>query len=105
MVLDLFPPGPADPQGMNGAIWSQFDAQPYDLPAERPLTVASYLAAWQPEAWLEHLAVGDPLPEMALFLTADVCVPLPLEATYQTAFRKAPAFWREVLEGRRIDGE
>jgi hypothetical protein len=101
MVVDLFPPGFADPRGMHGAIWAHFDAEPCDWPAEKPLAVASYLAAWQPEAWLEHLAVGDNLPEMPLFLTADVCVPLPLDATYQTAYGKAPAFWRAVLEGRQ----
>jgi hypothetical protein len=101
LVVDLFPPGPADPHGLHGAIWDHFDAQPYDWPPDKPLTVASYLAAWQPEAWLEHFAVGDPLPEMALFLTTDVCIRLPLEATYQSAYGKTPAFWREVLEGRR----
>ncbi len=101
LVADLFPPGSFDPQGMHGAIWSRFDEQPYDLPADTLLTVASYLAGWQPEAWLEHLAVGSELPEMPLFLTPDVCVPLPLNATYQAAYRTAPAFWRDVLEGRR----
>jgi hypothetical protein len=101
MVVDLFPPGPADPAGMHGAIWSNFDAEPCSSPVDQPLTVASYLADWQPEAWLEHRAVGDTLPEMALFLTADVCIPLPLEATYQAAYAKEPLFWRDVLEGRR----
>jgi hypothetical protein len=100
-VVDLFPPERYDPQGMHAAIWSHFDAEPYPLPKDQPLTVASYLAAWEPEAWLEHLAVGDILPDLPLFLTSDVCVPLPLEATYQGAYRTAPAFWRDVLEGRR----
>jgi hypothetical protein len=59
------------------------------------------LATWEPEAWLEHLAVSDELPDLPLFLTSDVCVPLPLDATYQAAYRTAPAFWRDVLEGRR----
>jgi hypothetical protein len=98
LIVDLFPPGSADPGGMHRAIWSHFDPQPAEVPAENPLTVASYLAGWQPEAWLEHLAVGDPLPEMALFLTDEICVPLPLDATYDAAFGKTPAFWREVLE-------
>jgi hypothetical protein len=101
MVVDLFPPARYDPQGMHAAIWSRFDDEPYDLPADQPLTVASYLATWQPEAWLEHLGVGGELPNMPLFLTSDVCVTLPLAATYQAAYRTAPAFWRDVLEGRR----
>jgi len=101
LVVDLFPPGRSDPQGMHGAIWSYFDEEPYFVPADQPLTVASYLAEEPPEAWLEHLRVGDELPEMAHFLTAEVCIPLPLAATYDAAFRSAPAFWRDVLEGRR----
>jgi len=101
LVVDLFPPARHDPQGMHAAIWSRFDKVRYDLPADQQLTVASYLAAWPPEAWLEHLAVGDDLPDMPLFLTPDVCVPLCLAATYQAAYRTAPAFWRDVLEGRR----
>jgi hypothetical protein len=103
LAVDLFPPGPSDPRGMHGAIWSQFDPEPVEIPEKNPLTVASYLAGWQPEACLEHLAVGDLLPGMALFLTEEICVPLPLDATYQAAYGKTPAFWREVLEAR--DGE
>lgn len=101
LVADLFPPTRNDPQGMHAAIWSRFDEDPYDMPADQPLTVASYLATWPPEAWLEHLAIGEELPSMALFLTSDVCVKLPLAATYDAAYRTAPAFWRDVLEGRR----
>ena len=100
-VVDLFPPGRHDPQGMHGAVWARFDPTPYPLPADEQLTVATYLAGWPPEVWVEHLKVGGELPSLALFLTPDVCVPLPLEATYQAAFRAAPAFWRDVLEGRR----
>jgi hypothetical protein len=105
LIVDLFPPGRYDPQGMHGAIWERFDGESYEVPAEEPLTIASYLAAEEPEAWLEHVAVGGELPAMPLFLTPDVCVPLPLAETYKAAYRKAPAFWRDVLEGRRrLDG-
>jgi hypothetical protein len=101
LVVDLFPPGPYDPQGMHAAIWSHFVSEPYDLPPDKPLTVSSYVAGWEPEALVEHIAVGDELPAMPLPLTADVCVPLPLSTTYLAAYRTAPAFWREVLEGQR----
>jgi hypothetical protein len=37
---------------------------------------------------------------MPLFLHADRYVNVPLEATYQEAYRGLPAFWREVLKGR-----
>ena len=42
--------------------------------------------------------VGDPLPEMPVFLTPDRYVPCPLEATYQTAWEQFPAPLRGPLE-------
>jgi hypothetical protein len=47
------------------------------------------------------MAVGDSLVDMPLFLDPDRYINLPLEATYQAAWRGMPAYWREVLEGRR----
>ena len=43
-------------------------------------------------------AVGASLREMPLFLTPDVCVRVPLEATCCSAFDGMPEFWRAVLE-------
>jgi len=101
LVVDLCRPGPHDPRGIHGAIWELFDPADYALPAEKPLTTVSYLASPLPEAYLEHLAVGDSLPEMPLFLSADRYVNAPLEPTYLAAYRGLPAFWREVIEARR----
>jgi hypothetical protein len=102
LVVDLFPPGPHDPFGMHGVIRQRLEEsdEPYDLPAGAPLTLASYLAGPPVEAHLEHLAVGAALSPMPLFLRPDGYVPVPLESTYQTAYRGMPHFWREVLEGR-----
>jgi hypothetical protein len=103
LVVDLLPPGPHDPCGMHGVILqhlSQSD-EPYDLPEGEPLTLAGYAAGPKVEVYLEHLAVGAALPEMPLFLRPDRYVNVPLEATYQAAYQGMPAFWREVLEGRR----
>ncbi len=103
LLVDLFPPGPSDPQGMHGVIRRRLDLseEPYDLPADEPLTLASYAAGPRVEIYLEHLAVGATLPEMPLFLRPDRYVNVPLEATYQEAYRGMPAFWRDVLEGRQ----
>ena len=100
LLVDLFPPGPHDPEGMHGAILRELNslAEPYDLPPTEPLTLASYVAEPPFEIYLEHLAVGSPLPEMPLFLTSERYVNVPLETTYQAAYRGMPAFWREVLE-------
>ncbi len=100
LLVDLFPPGAHDPQGMPGALWERFDDEPYRLPPGEPLTLASYVAGPCPDAYVEHLAAGSPLAEMPLFLNPDYYVNMPLELTYQAAFRGLPAFLREGLEGR-----
>jgi hypothetical protein len=99
VLVDLFPPGPHDPHGMHAALWDSFNDEPYELPGRDVLTVASYVAGPLPDAYVEHAAVGDPLPEMPLFLRPERYVNVPLEATYQAAFRGVPEFWRDVLTG------
>jgi hypothetical protein len=102
LLVDLLPPGPHDPQGIHEAILARLEqaGEPYALPAGEPLTLTSYAAGPSVEIYLEHLAVGADLPEMPLFLRPDRYVNVPLESTYQTAYRGMPAFWRDVLEGR-----
>jgi hypothetical protein len=99
LLADLWPPGPFDAYGMHGAVRQWFDehSDPYELPADEPLTLASYCAARPAEVFVEHLAVGRRLPEMPLFFHADRYINVPLEATYQAAFDGTPTFWREVL--------
>jgi hypothetical protein len=105
LVVDLFPPGPYDSAGMHGAIWQRLEKteEPYDLPEDDPLTLASYVAAEPVDIYLEHPAVGDSLPEMPLFFRPDRYIYVPLEATYQEAYRSMPAFWRDVLEQPKSD--
>jgi hypothetical protein len=102
LVVDLFPPGPHDPYGIHGVIQQRLreSDEPYDLPADEPLTLVSYASGPKIEAYLEHLAVGVALPEMPLFLRPDRYVNAPLEPTYAAASDGMPAFWRDVLEGR-----
>jgi hypothetical protein len=106
LLVDLLPPGPHDPQGMHAAVLWLLEPsnQPYDLPADEPLTLASYAAGPRITIYSEHLAVGSALPEMPLFLRPDRYVQVPLEPTYQAAYRGMPAFWRDVLEGRAPQG-
>jgi hypothetical protein len=101
LLVDLFPPGRHDAQGIHAAIWERFEDEPYLLPPGERLTLASYVAGPSPTAYVEHLNVGSSLPDMPLFLTPDRYVNVPLEATYQTAYQGLPAFWRDVLEGRQ----
>jgi hypothetical protein len=104
LLIDLLPPGRHDPRGLHGAVWSEFDEAPYELPVAEPLTLVSYTAGPPVKAYLEHLALGGALPDMPLFLHAERYIPVPFESTYQAAYRSVPVFWQDVLEGRRASG-
>jgi hypothetical protein len=97
LIVDLFPPGPRDPQGIHKAVWDEFIENEFALPSDKPLTLAAYTGGPCPEAFVQPTAVGLSLREMPLFLTPDVYVPLPLEATYQSAWADVPSYWRDVL--------
>jgi hypothetical protein len=99
LVIDLFPPSSRDPQGIHRAVWGDDCDEGYALPADKPLTCVAYVGGSSAEAFIELIAVGDPLPEMPLFLTPEVYVPVPLEITYQAAFNGMPAYWRGTLAG------
>jgi hypothetical protein len=99
LILDPFPPGPRDPNGVHGAIWEEVEDEPFRLPLDKPLTLVTYECGLTTRAYIEPIAVGDNLPEMPLFLEPDGCLMVPLEATYQTAFQVMPWRWRKVLEG------
>ena len=47
---------------------------------------------------MEFVAVGDPLPDMPLFLKPEFYVPAPLEATYRTTWQAFPAALKGLLE-------
>lgn len=98
LILDLFPPGRRDPQGIHGAVWDEIADQQYAAPADKPLTLVAYESALSVRAYVVHLAVGDVLTDMPLFLEPRKAVEVPLEATYQAAFAEVPRRWRRVLE-------
>jgi hypothetical protein len=96
LVLDLFPPSERDLEGIHRLIWDHSD-DVFTFSAEKPLTLAAYIGGACGEAFVEPVAVHDPLPEMPLFLTPERYVSLPLEATYLSAWEAFPAYWRSVL--------
>lgn len=97
LVVDLFPPTPRDPQGIHKAIWDELTDEPFEAPPGRPLTVASYLGGDVPTAYVEPLAVGDPLPSLPIFLSQTRYIPAPLEQTYQEAWAAFPALLKPLL--------
>lgn len=97
LVIDPFPPGRRDPNGVHAAIWDEVVGRPFTLPADKPLTIASYSSGEEVAAYVEPVAVGDSLPDMPLFLEPEAYVKVPLEATYQAAWRTFPDEWKAVL--------
>jgi hypothetical protein len=98
LIIDLFPPGKRDPQGIHKPIWDEFLEEDFVLPADKPLTLAAYDAGPPQVAYVEFVAVGDPLPDMPLFLQPEQYVLAPLEATYQTTWKVFPALLKKLLE-------
>ena len=97
LVIDPFPPR-RDPQGIHKVIWDTICDEPFELPAKKPLTVAAYYAGVPKTAYVDPLAVGDPLPSSPLFLDSGFYVPAPLEASYKTTWEKCPRVVRELVE-------
>jgi hypothetical protein len=97
LVVDLFPPGPRDPGGIHPVIWSEFRDEKYAPPAGKNLTLVAYEAGPTSRAYIQPAAVGDPLPDMPLFLAPGLTVNVPLEATYAAAFEGITRRTRDLL--------
>jgi hypothetical protein len=98
VVIDLFPPTPRDPAGTHQVIWDELSGVPFEpRPADKPLTVASYDAGGGLTAYVDPVAVGDDLPDAALFLAPGWYVTIPLERTYQASWDVTPRAIRELL--------
>ncbi len=103
LVVDLFPPSPRDPQGIHKAIWDEMCDEPFELPADKPLTVAAYCAGVPQTAYVEPVAVGDPLPSLPIFLDPGTYIPAPLDVTYETTWAKCPDALKEDVERPDIE--
>ncbi len=97
LVIDLFPPSPRDPHGIHPLIGSEVRDEPFELPADKPLTLAAYAAGPPPTAYIEPVAPGDPLAAMPIFMDADIYVPVPLEPTYNETWSRCPREFREAV--------
>jgi hypothetical protein len=97
LLVDLHPPGPRDPRGIHGVLWERLFSEAVPTP-EKPLTLVAYATGRVPTAYVEPVAVGDSLPDMPLFLTAEQYINVPLETTYQAAYQGVPRYYRTILE-------
>jgi Protein of unknown function (DUF4058) len=101
LLIDLFPPGAHDPDGMHGAVWDRFEPDEDNAPPEdRPFALASYTGGSPAKAFVSFVSVGDKLPAVPVFLTAARYVDLELEPGYAEAYAGMPEFWRNVIEKR-----
>ncbi|MBL8866705.1 MAG: DUF4058 family protein [Planctomycetia bacterium] len=99
MVIDLFPPMPSDPAGIQNVIIEEFGGTPFELPPTQPLTAGSYVAYDAPTAYVETLGVGEALPSLPLFLEDEWdYIPAPLESSYNEAFAALPRQLKAELE-------
>ena len=97
VVIDPFPCGRNDPDGIHGLIWERMMAGEYHAVEGLPLTLVSYTASHPIKAWIEPFAVGTTLTAMPLFLTNGHYIPLPLEETYSQSWAGVPERWRRVV--------
>jgi len=98
LIVDLFPPSRRDPQGAHKLIWDRIRDEPFELPADKPLTVAAYAAGVPIRAYVEPVAVGDVVPDLPVFLTPDRYVTCPLNATYDQSWAAFPKPLKGQLE-------
>ncbi len=99
LVIDLLPPTRRDAHGIHKAIWDEIDDEPFELPADKRLTLASHSAGINKVAYVEPIAVGDVLPDMPLFLEPEFYIHAPLESTYQTTWSVCPSPLKDVVLG------
>jgi hypothetical protein len=102
LVVDLFPPSRRDPEGIHPAIWSGFNAEPFALPSDKRLTLASYVVDTLKTAYVEPVAAGDSLPAMPLFLDTRRYIRVPLEETYEATWNACPAEFKQRVIGGAV---
>jgi hypothetical protein len=98
LVVDPFPPGPRDPAGIAQSIWDGLVGEPLatGLP-EKTLTVAAFDAGGPLTAYVDTVAVGDPVPDAPPFLAPGWYVNVPLEQTYLASWEATVIPIRELL--------
>jgi hypothetical protein len=79
--------------------------EPFELPKDESLTLVAYSAGERKKAYIEPTTVGRQLISMPIFLTPEMYVGVPLEPTYQSAYRGVPRKWRAILDGPKAPSD
>jgi hypothetical protein len=100
LVIDILPPGKHEPRGLHAALWELRSGETHGVTPAEPLGLSAYRVDDVPRGYFERIAVGQPIPDMPVFLTPIHYVNVPLELTYNEAYRGVPERWKRVIEGR-----
>jgi hypothetical protein len=98
LVIDLLPPTSRDPAGIHKLIWDEIEEEEFTLPPDKDRVLVSYETGSDRAAFIELIGVGDPLPDMPLFLSAYEHVQVPLELAYQATWDSLPEEVRHAVE-------
>lgn len=99
LVVDLFPPTRRDPVGIHKQIWDHFEPEEiFELTDPQNRVLASYEADGVNTAFIETVAVGEPLPPMPLFIAPGAHILVPLEETYARTWADTPRAVRSLVE-------
>jgi hypothetical protein len=97
LLIDVHPPGPRDPNGVHAALLNEISTKDYTLGEQRRLTAAAYVGGTDVDCFVDHFAVGEPVPRMPLFLTRENYLYVPLEAAYLAAWDDVPPQYQAIL--------
>lgn len=98
LLIDPFPPGPRDPDGLHQLVWAAVSNTPIGRrPVDLPLTAAAFDVDEDITAYVEPFAVGDRLPDVPLFLEPGWYVTVPLEPIYQASWDVLPAETKDLF--------
>lgn len=103
LIVDVHPPGSSNPQGIHAEFWKTYYEETRGVTEDEPYTLVAYRADLAPTAYFEPVGLNQPLHDMPLFLTPEHYINVPLEETYQRAWRQFPTRWKQVLESDSRD--
>src|SRR5437867_12123780 len=90
---------PRDPFRIHKVIiWDEIEEEDFTFPPGKDRILVSYETGGVRAAYVEPIAVGDELADMALCLKNDVYIYVPLETTYQATWDASPEEMRTAVE-------
>lgn len=103
LIIDLQSPTNLVPRGFHALVCESLGHEAPLFPEGRDRQTVSYqvIESGFPRSHLVPVGIGDPLPEMPVFLLPHHFVRVPLEPAYGAAFRSLGRRFREALQGKR----